>query len=468
MHHIGKMMKEKNVIAIFHLILSSLLFWNLRSVLPIRYGLFVLGICIFLIVLEYMLLQKYPKTMFLFSGVISVFLVFSNYATKSGNQLLQSISGTNQEKDMIAVYVLKEEKADLKETLKWTYTYAEQDEENAMYALAYLEDAYAHPVMRKKETNVYELVSGFFDKKYPVIMLSKGQESLISEQYPNFNEQVKLLETIPYERKEITEHDVKESDEPFVLYLSGMDTYGDIHEVSRTDVNLLLAVNPKTEKMLLVSVPRDVFVKLPKFNAYDKLTHSGLYGIEESKSALSDLFAIPIDYYVKVNFSSVEEIVDVMGGLDIYSHYTFDADQYHYDKGINHLNGQEALRFVRERYNLPSGELDRGRHQQEFVKALIEKGTSPSILFKFNSIFERISNSLATDMSSEQIAAYLHMQVDKMPNWDISFAQVSVHADNRKDTYSMPGWNLFVYQADKDSVVDIHRKILDILKAQSE
>ena len=180
---------------------------------------------------------------------------------------------------------------------------------------------------------------------------------------------------------------------PFIVYLSGIDTrnYGEIEDKSRSDVNMVVAVNPKTKTVLMVSTPRDYYVALDgDSNKMDKLTHAGNYGIECSMNTLEALYDIEFNYYAKVNFKSVVDIVDALGGVTVTSEYNFSSPHsfsgktYTFKKGENFVEGDMALAFARERESFANGDRQRGIHQQVLIKAVVEKAISPSMLIPAN------------------------------------------------------------------------------------
>ena len=172
--------------------------------------------------------------------------------------------------------------------------------------------------------------------------------------------------------------------QPFIVFLSGMDVYGDMDETSRSDVNMIACVNPTAKQVLLISIPRDAYVEIPgiTYGEKDKLTHAGMYGIQYSIASVENIFDIDISYYVRINFTSLITMVDALGGIDVnsecafstyYKQYNEETDTwsyYEYAKGINHLDGIHALAFARERMNLVGGDYQRGRNQQAVIEAL--------------------------------------------------------------------------------------------------
>ncbi|MCR5086574.1 MAG: LCP family protein [Lachnospiraceae bacterium] len=244
------------------------------------------------------------------------------------------------------------------------------------------------------------------------------------------------------------------SKEPFTVYVSGIDTYGGISARSRSDVNLLLSVNPATKEIAIVTTPRDGYVDIPgkTTKLRDKLTHAGIYGPQYSMATLEYLYGVPVDFYIRVNFSSVEAIVDVLGGVDAYALFNFSTeDGWHFNKGLNHMNGKQALSFARERKNVSGGDYTRGKHQVELIKGLIGKMTTSRVLSNYESLLSSVSRSFQTDITLAQIAQLVSMQMSDGANWHITSYETLGHGDMRLCD-AMPTDRLWVAILDEASV----------------
>ncbi|MGL5540076.1 MAG: LCP family protein [Erysipelotrichaceae bacterium] len=243
--------------------------------------------------------------------------------------------------------------------------------------------------------------------------------------------------------------------------MTGVDTFGPIDTKGRSDVNIVLTINPVTKQVLLTSVPRDYYVPLSCGAGYlDKLTHAGLYGVDCSIDTLETLLDVDIDFYVRVNFTSVVDIVDKIGGIDAESKYNFyTIDGQYFSQGINHMNGTQTLAFVRERKNLPNGDLDRGVHQMETIKALANK--APSMLANYQSVLDIISKSFQTNMSQDQIAELVRMQLKDMASWNI-VSQFPVGYGSMEPTYSGGAQPLSVIIPDEASLQLVRDKIQSV------
>lgn len=242
--------------------------------------------------------------------------------------------------------------------------------------------------------------------------------------------QTKVLYTIslPIETEDQTSA-VDVTKESFNVYISGSDMSGSIDVTNRTDVNMIATVNPKTHEVLLTSIPRDYYVTLPSKNAKDKLTHSSLYGIQESIGALENKLGIDINYYLRVNYSTIIKLVDAMGGIDINSEYDFytsgmkgmpELNGHHFTKGINHVDGKLALAFCRERHSFLSGDMQRNENQQIVLTAILKKAmSSKTILTKYTALLDAVKDNMSTNMTADEMAAIIKMQLSSMPDWNI-------------------------------------------------
>ena len=220
--------------------------------------------------------------------------------------------------------------------------------------------------------------------------------------------------------------------EPFVVYLSGVDTRGELTENARSDVNILAVVNPVTKRVALINTPRDYYVDLAGTDSKDKLTHAGLYGVETSMATLGGLYGVDVEYYIRINFAGFMEIVDAMGGIDVYSDYTFTSvgspgyyNPTDFVEGWNHLDGAAALAFARERHAFATGDIQRGINQMKVIQAMLDKLRSPALLTSYTRLMAAVSDCFVTSLSSEQIAALVRMQLTDFAEWSIESYSVT-------------------------------------------
>ena len=216
----------------------------------------------------------------------------------------------------------------------------------------------------------------------------------------------------------------------------------------------------------MVSIPRDCQIKLHKNGKMDKLTHTGIYGVEETVETIEDFLDVDINYYARTNFSGITNIVDALGGVTIDSDYAFTTLHGNYEivKGEQHMDGDKALCFVRERYHLPSGDYDRGRNQQKLLKAILEKAMSPKIITNYENILSAVEGCFETDMTSEDITSLINMQLDDNADWDVFNVQVSGSGYFSSETYSMSGTSIYVMKPYSSQVNKI-KKLIDRIQA---
>ncbi|MDD6096193.1 MAG: LCP family protein [Firmicutes bacterium] len=260
---------------------------------------------------------------------------------------------------------------------------------------------------------------------------------------------------------------VNVSEEPFNVLITGIDTSGTIDTEGRSDVNMVASVNPVTGKILLTSIPRDYYVRMPDHDyAGDKLTHTGFYGTNTTILAVEDLLGININYYVKVNFSTVKEFINAIGGIDVYSEYEFNPVKRSWwtvKKGWNHMNGKEALAFARERKAFPTGDNQRIKNQQAVMEALIKKATSgTTMLFRYNKILNSLEDYFEMNFSSSEIRAIIKLQITKSISWDIQKNTLTGH-DASEATYSTGSQRVYVMSQDEDSINDAKDKIAGVM-----
>ena len=318
------------------------------------------------------------------------------------------------------------------------------------------------------ESNLTDLGNNLINKEIDVILVSSSQYRMLSESIENFKDNTKIIYTANHEIKKtatVSTEDSKYTIENgiFNVYISGIDTSGSISNVSRSDANIMATVNTKTHEVLLTSIPRDYYVTLHSKRAKDKLTHSGIYGINETVTTVEDLLDIDINYYVRVNFTTVIKLVDTLGGVNVYSDYDFNAQGYHFNKGYNYLNGEQALAFSRERYSFAAGDNQRVKNQQAVIEAIIKKVmNSTTILTKYTSILESLEGSFQTNIEQSEISNLVKSQLENMSSWTIKNNALT-GTGSYGPTYSMGSTQLYIMLPDESSVSSAKEKIDDVL-----
>ena len=280
-------------------------------------------------------------------------------------------------------------------------------------------------------------------KELDAIIISESHKDTMDSDLEEFVDKTKTLYEIDIKvKKENTlEHpNVNVKKEVFTIFLAGSDSRGSISQRSNCDVNMLITINPNTYEILMVSIPRDYYVQLHGTTGYkDKLTHAGYYGVDMSVNTIKDLMGIEIDYYVKVGFTTVTKLVDMIGGIDVYSDKTFVPLHGHgrtITQGMNHMDGELALAFARERKTYSGGDRHRIQNQQDVISAVIKKMTSSKdLLLKYTSILDTLSDCLETNFDTKDITSLVNLQLDKKPTWTIKTYNLNGY-DSSNYTYS--------------------------------
>ena len=273
---------------------------------------------------------------------------------------------------------------------------------------------------------------------------------------------------IEFEKEKKTAKKVDTQNEPFVLYISGTDSRNGVKATARSDVNMLAVINPKKNKILLVSVPRDYYVQLHGTTGKkDKLTHAGIYGIDMSKNTMSDLFdGVEINHTIKVSFKTVENLVNALDGIDIYSDQRFRAwtdPNCIIQKGDIHLDGKCALAFSRERMSYATGDRHRVENQQNVFSAILKKATSIQYIVNYPKLLSAIEGTFQTSLSMDEITGFAKNQMNTMKSWEIE--QYSVNGSgSTQPTYSMGSQPLYVMIPDQNTVNEAITKIQETLK----
>ena len=239
------------------------------------------------------------------------------------------------------------------------------------------------------------------------------------------------------------------------IYISGIDTYGSISTVSRSDVNIIMTINMETHKVLLTTTPRDAYVQIPDGggNQYDKLTHAGIYGVETSMKTLENLYDVDIDYYARINFTSFMQLIDVLGGVEVQNDQAFTSGGYSYPAGTVSLNSEQALRFVRERYSLQGGDVERGRNQQKVISAIINKLASVNSITNFTTIINSLQNSVQTNMPFDTMIQLANKQLSSGGSFVVTSQDVTgTGSTGQLPSYAMPSAALYMMSLDQTSV----------------
>lgn len=457
----------------------SLIVLYFLNVVPITYfGIITFGLLIFDFLMAIFTLRKGWKrrlfgTLFTFLKLIGmfVFLFYSintldflhkinngNYNTENYSVLVLNNSGFHNLKD------IKDKKIGIVKL---------GDNEGLLKAKQHLNKKTSMEYVEVDDLE--KLATSLLKHSVDAILIEEAEKSLLEEE----NTKLVSKEKVIYEFSvdiEINDGLAKHVDvtkDAFNVFISGIDSYGKITSVSRSDVNMVVTINPKTHQVLLTSIPRDYYVKLNGINSTfkDKITHAGIHGIDTSVKTVEDLLGIDINYYAKVNFTSLVSIVDKLGGVDVevdkaFTAYYVEEDEtinYSFKKGINHLNGKQALAFARERKSLPEGDIGRVKHQQMLLEAILNRALSKNIITKYNDLLNALEGKFVTNFGTDNITKLVKQQIKEMPSWNIEKYTLA-GTDAHEYTYSYKSIKSYVMQPNMESVNTAKEKIKNILE----
>ena len=301
------------------------------------------------------------------------------------------------------------------------------------------------------------------------MVLNSVFEDTIRGEDPDYASKIKKIYTHKISKKIDTAIGKQDPNaEVFNIYVSGIDTYGPISSVSRSDVNIIMTVNRKTKKVLLTTTPRDAYVPIADggLNQPDKLTHAGIYGVDASVHTLENLYGIDLNYYVRLNFTSFLKLIDLLGGIDIENDQEFTVGNTHYPIGNISLNSEQALTFVRERYSLNGGDNDRGKNQEKVIAAVIKKLTSTDALRNYNAILSGLQDSVQTDMSLETMMNLINTQLESGGSYNVTSQALTGTGNTGLPSHAMPEANLYMMEIDQNSLAAAKAAIQEVMEGK--
>lgn len=368
------------------------------------------------------------------------------------------------EEFIIGVYVLAEDKAESLEDMKrYEFGYSlSYDRTNINKALSLIENELDRNLKVNEFNDIFYMVDRLLSEELDAFVLSNSYLNIIGEQegYEDILSKIKCVyeckitsETQIVEREE-TEEAFDITKDPFVVYISGHDvSFAAVR--ANSDVNIIAVVNPETKQILLVNTPRDFYVpiSLSTSGERDKLTHCGIYGVQCSMDTLADFYDVDINYYAQFNFTGFKRLIDAVGGISVYSEISFYStnEGIYFEQGINHLNGEQALAFVRERKQFYGGDRVRGQHQMQVITSVIEKMSSGSLLMNYAGVLDSMGGYFRCGFTQEEIAALVKMQLNDLAEWNIQSFSVTGTGDYNT-SYSLPGLETYVMVPDNASV----------------
>ena len=446
------------------------------DILPTLYlTIFILIELLFVLLSIYLIFKNKKRIWnifgYIFSFILMLIFICISFIFVRYNSFFNNISNNKTEVTNYVIVVLEESSYYKVDDIIDKYFGILKNDDNS-YKEALLELKDKGSFKYRNYNNELDLANGLLEHNVEAILLNEAYIAILNEGINGFNDKIRILDDSNVEIEIIdnnkdnndTETVKFNNNEAFNIYISGIDTYGKISSVSRSDVNIIATINPNTSKILLTNVPRDMYVQLDgKTGLKDKLTHAGVYGINTSVGTLENFLDIDISYYVRINFSSLVKIVDHIGGVDVYSAYNFKAGNRYYKEGINYnLNGEQALAFSRNRYAFKDGDRQRGRNQQQVIAAIINKVVKSKDINTYFNLIDTLENSFQTNMSSDFINSFVYSQLENNYSWNILFNDVN--GTGRSDyTYSYPWQKLYVMIVDNNSLDKAKNMINDVL-----
>lgn len=476
---------DRNGLGVFFIILqtiASLAFMGvvvLLDMLPMRY-LALVGLVLFFlwcITFTSQMVRKKKGTLGkLFSIVMVCVLSFGTFYVAKTNNIIAMITGGSYQIDKMVVAVRADDAAEaLEDAVDYNFgVQFARGGDNMQAAVTDIQDELGSEISTVECSSVQEQAQALMNGQVDAIIYNKAYTDLMDGSVSGYSDDVRIIYEMSI-RVELNfggSGDSSLTKKPFTVYISGNDQYGDIEisDTGRSDVNIIAVVNPTTHQILLVTTPRDYYVEIPgeSNGQKDKLTHAGIYGVDASIATLSQLYETDINYYVKLNFTSLIDIVDILGGVDVNSEFEFTTGDesgciVDVKKGYNHFNGEQALAFSRERHNLADGDNQRGKNQQAVITAMIKKMLSPTMLLKANSILNQVGKDVDMNVSQSQINSLIRYQLNTNAKWTIK--SVAAEGTGSEDyCYSDPSRPLYVTLPDYDSV----NSIIDLINTVEE
>ena len=342
------------------------------------------------------------------------------------------------------------------------------DNDNIQKLIADIKTSQSKELTVEQSTSYLTAYKSLVSGEAKAIVLNSVFENIIESEYPDYASKIRKIYTKNI-TKEVAAPKVSKN-KSFNVYVSGIDTYGPISSVSRSDVNILMTVNQDSKKILLTTTPRDSYVPIADGgnNQKDKLTHAGIYGVDSSIHTLENLYGVDINYYVRLNFTSFLKLIDLLGGVDVYNDQEFTSrhGKFHFPVGNVHLDSEQALGFVRERYSLADGDRDRGRNQQKVIVAIIQKLTSTEALKNYSDIIQGLQDSLQTNMPIETMIDLINTQLESGGSYKVNSQDLKGTGRMGLPSYAMPDSNLYMMEIDDSSLATAKSAIQDVMEGR--
>lgn len=417
-------------------------------------------------------LQKTKKSPLVTTVVLVIFSLVSLVGIFGFKQMIDITNRMNQTAGFseVEMSIVVPKESDIKDVSQLTSVQAptKVDKNNIEILMSALKKDKKVDVKVDDVASYQEAYDNLKSGKSKAMVLSGSYASLLESVDSNFASNLKTIYTYKIKKKNNNSANQVDS-KVFNIYISGIDTYGSISTVSRSDVNIIMTVNMNTHKILLTTTPRDAYVKIPGggANQYDKLTHAGIYGVETSEQTLEDLYGTKIDYYARINFTSFLKLIDQLGGVTVHNDQAFTSlhGKFDFPVGDIQMNSEQALGFVRERYSLDGGDNDRGKNQEKVISAIVNKLASLKSVSNFTSIVNNLQDSVQTNISLDTINALANTQLDSGSKFTVtSQAVTGTGSTGQLTSYAMPNSSLYMIKLDNSSVARASQAIKNLME----
>ncbi len=471
----GKVKRSVNIalLTIYVLLGGFLLFLIFRhNILAFRYLNVITAAVVILVALASLLLIIYRKaekfTIFFLTLAILVSSV-SFFVLQQFVGFTSHINSTsNYSEYSMSVVVLKDSDVHNVTQLDSVTGPTDTDNDNIQKLIADIKTSQSKELTVEQSNSYLAAYKSLIAGEAKAIVLNSVFENIIESEYPDYASKIRKIYTKNI-TKEVAAPKVSKN-KSFNVYVSGIDTYGPISSVSRSDVNILMTVNRDSKKILLTTTPRDSYVPIADGgnNQKDKLTHAGIYGVDSSIHTLENLYGVDINYYVRLNFTSFLKLIDLLGGVDVYNDQEFTSrhGKFHFPVGNVHLDSEQALGFVRERYSLADGDRDRGRNQQKVIVAIIQKLTSTEALKNYSDIIQGLQDSLQTNMPIETMMDLVNAQLESGGSYKVNSQDLKGTGQMGLPSYAMPDSNLYMMEIDDSSLAAAKSAIQDVMEGR--
>ncbi|MCE2088520.1 LytR family transcriptional regulator [Streptococcus thermophilus] len=459
-------------LTILYVILALVLLFTMfnYNFLSFRFLNIIITIGLLVVLAISIFLQKTKKSPLVTTVVLVIFSLVSLVGIFGFKQMIDITNRMNQTAGFseVEMSIVVPKESDIKDVNQLTSVQAptKVDKNNIETLMSALKKDKKVDVKVDDVASYQEAYDNLKSGKSKAMVLSGSYASLLESVDSNYASNLKTIYT--YKIKKKNNNSAKQVDSKvFNIYISGIDTYGSISIVSRSDVNIIMTVNMNTHKILLTTTPRDAYVKIPGGGAdqYDKLTHAGIYGVETSEQTLEDLYGIKINYYARINFTSFLKLIDQLGGVTVHNDQAFTQGKFDFPVGDIQMNSEQALGFVRERYNLDGGDNDRGKNQEKVISAILNKLASLKSVSNFTSIVNNLQDSVQTNMSLNTINALANTQLESGSKFTVtSQAVTGTGSTGQLTSYAMPNSSLYMMKLDNSSVARASQAIKNLME----